>query len=74
MKKRREREGRKTSLSGFIYLCICLRTPLFYDVTQRVVVVHYRLFGTTSQVPPSRVKILGPSRRKPEIAHVYLFI
>jgi len=37
-----------------------------------MVVIRYRRFRTTYGVPSSRVKILGPSRRKPEMARVFV--
>jgi len=35
---------------------ISLRSALFWNITQRIVVIPHRRFGTTYRVPSSRVK------------------
>ena len=54
-----------------------MRTALFWVITQRVVVISYRRFGTTCRfhLQGSRIQTFGraqfssTSRRKPEITH-----
>jgi len=41
---------------GFWVTTEHLRSALFQDITQRIVVIPYRLFGTIYWVPCSRVK------------------
>ena len=56
-----------------------IRSVLFWDITQRHVVIVYRRFGTTylshlhgSRVRPRRAQISSTSRQKPEIRTSYL--
>jgi hypothetical protein len=46
------------------------RSALFWDITQRIMVTHYRRFGTTylSHLP-RRAPISSTARWKPEITH-----
>ena len=46
----------ETSVVGLISTDVGLRTALFWAITQRVVVIPYRRFGTTYRSCLSRVK------------------